>query len=62
MVPERHNAVKVLLFMDIGGSMDDHVLRCEELFACCKTEFRHLAFFYFHNYLYELYENKRYTP
>ncbi|WP_419536123.1 vWA domain-containing protein [Endozoicomonas sp.] len=53
MVPERHNAVKVLLFMDIGGSMDDHVRLCEELFACCRTEFKHLEFYYFHNYLYE---------
>ena len=53
MVPERHNAVKVLLFMDIGGSMDDHIRLCEELFACCRTEFKHLEFYYFHNYLYE---------
>ncbi|MBO9481465.1 MULTISPECIES: VWA domain-containing protein [Gammaproteobacteria] len=53
MVPERHNAVKVLLFMDIGGSMDDYVRLCEELFACCRTEFKHLEFYYFHNYLYE---------
>ncbi len=53
MVPERHNAVKVLLFMDIGGSMDDHVRLCEELFACCRSEFKHLEFYYFHNYLYE---------
>ena len=53
MVPERHNSVKVLLFMDIGGSMDDYVRLCEELFACCRTEFKHLEFYYFHNYLYE---------
>ena len=53
MVPEKHNAVKVLLFMDIGGSMDDHIRLCEELFACCRTEFKHLEFYYFHNYLYE---------
>ncbi|WP_067518059.1 vWA domain-containing protein [Endozoicomonas ascidiicola] len=53
LVPERHNSVKVLLFMDIGGSMDDHVRLCEELFACCRTEFKHLEFYYFHNYLYE---------
>ena len=53
MVPERHNAVKVLLFMDIGGSMDGHVRLCESLFVCCKTEFKHLEFYYFHNYVYE---------
>lgn len=53
MVPERHNAVKVLLFMDIGGSMDDYVRLCEVLFVCCRTEFKHLEFYYFHNYLYE---------
>jgi uncharacterized protein with von Willebrand factor type A (vWA) domain len=53
MVPERHNAVKVLLFLDVGGSMDPHVKVCEELFSACKTEFKHLEYFYFHNFVYE---------
>lgn len=53
MVPERHNAVKVLLFLDVGGSMDDHVKVCEELFSAARTEFKHLEYFYFHNFLYE---------
>ncbi len=53
MVPERHNAVKVLLFLDVGGSMDDHVRVCEELFSAAKTEFKHLEYFYFHNFVYE---------
>ncbi|MEM7015991.1 MAG: VWA domain-containing protein [Pseudomonadota bacterium] len=53
MVPERHNAVKVLLFLDIGGSMDDHIRVCEELFSATRTEFKHLEYFYFHNFLYE---------
>ena len=53
MVPERHNAVKVLLFLDVGGSMDDHVRVCEELFSATRTEFKHLEYFYFHNFLYE---------
>jgi len=53
MVPERHNAVKVLLFLDVGGSMDDHVRVCEELFSATRTEFKHLEHFYFHNFLYE---------
>jgi uncharacterized protein with von Willebrand factor type A (vWA) domain len=51
--PERHNAVKVLLFLDIGGSMDDHVRVCAELFSAVRTEFKHLEQFYFHNCLYE---------
>jgi uncharacterized protein with von Willebrand factor type A (vWA) domain len=51
--PERRNAVKVLLFLDIGGSMDSHVKLCEELFSAAKTEFKHLDFYYFHNCLYE---------
>ncbi len=51
--PERHNAVKVLLFFDIGGSMDDHVRVCEELFSACRGEFKHLEYFYFHNCVYE---------
>jgi uncharacterized protein with von Willebrand factor type A (vWA) domain len=53
MVPERHNAVKVLLFLDIGGSMDDHVRVCEELFSAARGEFHHLEYFYFHNCVYE---------
>ncbi len=53
MVPERHNAVKVLLCLDIGGSMDDHVRVCEELFSAARSEFKHLEYFYFHNFVYE---------
>jgi uncharacterized protein with von Willebrand factor type A (vWA) domain len=53
LVPERHNAVKVLLFLDVGGSMHDHVRVCEELFSAARTEFKHLQHFYFHNFLYE---------
>lgn len=52
-VPERHNAVKVLLFLDVGGSMDDHVRICEELFSAARSEFKHLEYFYFHNFVYE---------
>ncbi|MDA7965031.1 VWA domain-containing protein [Ruegeria sp.] len=51
--PERHNAVKVLLFLDIGGSMDPHIKVVEELFSAARTEFKHLEYFYFHNCLYE---------
>jgi uncharacterized protein with von Willebrand factor type A (vWA) domain len=53
MRPERHNAVKVLLLLDVGGSMDPHVRVCEELFSACRTEFKHLEHFYFHNCVYE---------
>jgi len=53
MVPERHNAVKVLLFFDVGGSMDPHVKVCEELFSAARTEFKHMEYFYFHNFIYE---------
>ena len=53
MVPERHNSVKVLLLLDIGGSMDFHVKTCEELFSAARTEFKHLEHYYFHNCLYE---------
>jgi len=53
MRPERHNSVKVLLFLDVGGSMDDHVKICEELFSACRSEFKHLEYFYFHNCVYE---------
>ena len=51
--PERHNAVKVLLFFDVGGSMDPHIELCEELFSAARTEFKHMEYFYFHNCLYE---------
>ncbi len=51
--PERHNALKLLLFIDIGGSMDDHIRVCEELFSAAKAEFKHLEHFYFHNCVYE---------
>ena len=53
MRPERRNTIKVLLFLDIGGSMDGHIRLCEELFSAAKTEFKNLEFFYFHNCLYE---------
>jgi len=53
MRPERHNAVKVLMLFDVGGSMDDHIKLCEQLFSAVHTEFKHLEFYYFHNCLYE---------
>jgi hypothetical protein len=53
MVPERHNAVKVLLFFDVGGSMDPHVKVCEELFSAARSEFKHMEYYYFHNFVYE---------
>jgi uncharacterized protein with von Willebrand factor type A (vWA) domain len=53
MRPERRNAVKLLLFLDVGGSMDPHVKLCEELFSAATAEFKHLEFFYFHNCVYE---------
>ncbi|HEX2139681.1 MAG TPA: VWA domain-containing protein [Woeseiaceae bacterium] len=53
MVPERHNAIKVLLCLDIGGSMEDHVRVCEEMFSAARSEFKHLEYFYFHNFIYE---------
>jgi uncharacterized protein with von Willebrand factor type A (vWA) domain len=53
MVQERHNAVKVLMFFDVGGSMDSHIKECEELFSAVHTEFKHLEYFYFHNCVYE---------
>lgn len=52
MQPERHNAIKVLMFFDVGGSMDAHIKVCEELFSAVHTEFKHLEFFYFHNCVY----------
>ena len=51
--PEKRNAVKVLVLFDVGGSMDPHVKICEELFSACKTEFKNLEYFYFHNFVYE---------
>jgi uncharacterized protein with von Willebrand factor type A (vWA) domain len=60
MVPERHNNVKVLMLLDVGGSMDDHIKRVEELFSAAKTEFKHLEFYYFHNCVYDfLWKNNR---
>jgi len=53
MVPERRNAVKVLLLLDSGGSMDDHVKVCEELFSAARAEFKRLEHFYFHNFIYD---------
>lgn len=53
MQAERRNAIKILLLLDIGGSMDDHVKTCEELFSAAKAEFKHLEHFYFHNFIYE---------
>jgi uncharacterized protein with von Willebrand factor type A (vWA) domain len=53
LVPERRNAVKLLLLLDIGGSMDAHVKVCEELFSAARAEFKHLEYFYFHNFPYE---------
>ncbi|MCD6662852.1 MAG: VWA domain-containing protein [Comamonas sp.] len=60
MVPERHNNVKVLLLMDVGGTMDDHIQRVEELFSAVKAELKHLEFYYFHNCVYDyLWKNNR---
>jgi len=60
MVPERHNNVKVLLLMDVGGTMDEHIARVEELFSASKTEFKHLEFYYFHNCVYDfMWKNNR---
>jgi len=53
MVPERHNSIKVLLFFDVGGSMDPHIKVCEELFSAARLEFKHMEYFYFHNFIYE---------
>ena len=52
-VPERHNAIKVLLFLDVGGSMEPYVRVCEELFSAARSEFKHLKYYYFHNFIYE---------
>lgn len=60
MIPERHNKVKVLLLMDVGGTMDEHIHRVEELFSAVKSEFKHLEFFYFHNCVYDfMWKNNR---
>jgi uncharacterized protein with von Willebrand factor type A (vWA) domain len=60
MVPERHNKVKVLLLMDVGGTMDEHIHRVEELFSAAKAEFKHLEFYYFHNCVYDfVWKNNR---
>jgi len=60
MVPERHNKVKVLLLMDVGGTMDEHVHRVEELFSAARSEFKHLEFYYFHNCVYDfVWKNNR---
>lgn len=60
MVPERHNHVKVLLLMDVGGTMDEHIPRVEELFSAARSEFKHLVFYYFHNCVYDfLWQNNR---
>ena len=53
MVPERHNAVKVLLLFDVGGSMDEYVQTCEQLFSAARVEFKHMEYFYFHNFIYD---------
>ena len=60
MVPERHNKVKVLLLMDVGGTMDEHIHRVEELFSAAKSQFKHLEFYYFHNCVYDfMWRNNR---
>ena len=60
MIPERHNNVKVLLLMDVGGTMDEHIQRVEELFSAVKSEFKHLEFYYFHNCVYDfVWKNNR---
>jgi len=60
MIPERHNSVKVLLLMDVGGTMDEHIQRVEELFSAVKAEFKHLEFYYFHNCVYDfMWKNNR---
>src|SRR5260221_10926936 len=53
LVPERHNAVKLLLFVDVGGSMEDHVRVCEEVFSAARSEIKHFAHFFFHNRLFD---------
>ena len=60
MVPERHNTIKVLMLLDVGGTMDDHIRQTEELFSAARSEFKHLEFYYFHNCVYDfLWKNNR---
>jgi len=60
MVPERHNTIKVLMLLDVGGTMDDHIKRTEELFSAARSEFKHLEFYYFHNCVYDfVWKNNR---
>jgi uncharacterized protein with von Willebrand factor type A (vWA) domain len=60
MVPERRNNIKVLMLLDVGGTMDDHIARTEELFSAARAEFKHMEFYYFHNCVYEyLWKNNR---
>ena len=60
MVPERHNTIKVLMLLDVGGTMDDHIKQTEELFSAAKSEFKHLEFYYFHNCVYDfMWKNNR---
>jgi len=60
MRPERHNTIKVLMLLDVGGTMDDHIKQTEELFSAAKTEFKHLEFYYFHNCVYDhLWKNNK---
>ncbi|HEX7155610.1 MAG TPA: VWA domain-containing protein [Burkholderiaceae bacterium] len=60
LVPERHNKVKILMLLDVGGTMDEHIKRVEELFSAATSEFKHLEFYYFHNCVYEyLWRNNR---
>jgi uncharacterized protein with von Willebrand factor type A (vWA) domain len=62
LVPKLHNKIKVLLFFDVGGSMDEHIKVCEELFSAARVEFKYLEYFYFHNFIYESVwrDNQRY--
>jgi hypothetical protein len=62
LVPKLHNKIKVLLFFDVGGSMDEHIKICEELFSAARSEFKQLEYFYFHNFVYESVwrDNQRY--
>ena len=60
MRPERHNAIKVLMLLDVGGTMDEHITRTEELFSAARSEFKHLEFYYFHNCVYDfVWKNNR---
>ena len=60
MVPERHNTIKVLMLLDVGGTMDDHIKQTEELFSAARSEFKNLEFFYFHNCVYDfVWKNNR---